>query len=320
MNHGKVSAEIAEGLLALRKRIDAAEIPSSKLDESINIATWNIREFGKGERTEASIHYIAEILGQFDLVSIVELQENLNDLGRVLRILGPYWRAVYSDIIPDPRGDYERLGFIYDRRAVTFNGLAAEADSPRKTVGTESVPVISFWRAPYLASFRSGSYDFVVLTVHVRWGDSIAARAAALETLAKWINDRQAREHTIDRDIIVMGDFNIPSKRSSTYEAITKYGLQIPDKLAQRTFGSNLEKNKHYDQIFHYPRFGEAFTNAGGILDFYIDEDHTRELYPAGMTKARFTYQMSDHLPLWIQINTDLESQELEQIVQDSRR
>lgn len=320
MNHGKVSAEIAEGLLALRKRIDAAEIPSSKLDESINIATWNIREFGKGRRTKASIHYIAEILGQFDLVGIVELQENLGDLGRVLRILGPYWRAVYSDVIPDYGGDYERLGFIYDRRAVTFNGLAAEADSPRKKVGKEYLPAMSFWRAPYLASFKSGSYDFVVLLVHVRWGDSVAARAAELETLAKWISDRQAREHTIDRDIIVMGDFNISSRRSSTYTAIAKYGLKIPSKLAQRTFGSNLEKSKHYDQILHYPRFGEAFTNAGGILDFYIDRKHIKELYPGGLTKEKFTFQMSDHLPLWMQINTDLESQKLEQIVQSSGR
>jgi len=320
MNHGKVSAEIAEGLLALRKRIEAAAIPSSKLDESINIATWNIREFGKARRTAKSIHYIAEILGQFDLVGIVELQENLGDLGRVLQILGPYWRAVYSDVIPDYGGDYERLGYIYDKRAVTFNGLAAEADSPRKKVGDEYIPEISFWRAPYLASFKAGSYDFVVLSVHVRWGDRIAARTGELEALAKWVSDHQSREHTVDRDIIVMGDFNIPSRRSPTYAAITKYGLQIPSKLAQRTFGSNLEKDKHYDQILHYPRHGDAFTNAGGILDFYIDKKHIKELYPDGLTKDEFTYQMSANLPLWMQINTDLESQKLEQVVQNSKK
>ena len=69
MNHGQVSKEIAAGLLALKKRIAAAKIPSSKLDETVNIATWNIREFGKSRRTDAAIHYIAEILGQFDLIS-----------------------------------------------------------------------------------------------------------------------------------------------------------------------------------------------------------------------------------------------------------
>jgi len=40
-------AEIAPGVLALKKRIEAAKIPPSNLDETINVADWNIREFGK---------------------------------------------------------------------------------------------------------------------------------------------------------------------------------------------------------------------------------------------------------------------------------
>ena len=101
MFHGKVSKDIAQGLVELQKRISQAGIPSSKLDESINVATWNIRDFGKKKRSEAAVHYIAEILGQFDLIGIVELRDDLGDLKRVLDILGPYWRAVYSDMIKD---------------------------------------------------------------------------------------------------------------------------------------------------------------------------------------------------------------------------
>ena len=97
MWHGNISAEIALGLKELRKRIEKAAIPSSSLDESINIATWNIREFGKRRRQEASVHYIAEILNQFDLISIVEVRDNLTDLNRVLDILGPYWKVVFFD-------------------------------------------------------------------------------------------------------------------------------------------------------------------------------------------------------------------------------
>ena len=37
------------------------------------------------------------------------------------------------------------------------------------------------------------------------------------------------------------------------------------------------------------------------------------------LTKAEFTYQMSDHLPLWIQINTDIDGMMLEQIIQRKR-
>jgi hypothetical protein len=102
MFHGNPTLEIASGLKVLRDRIEAAQIPSSKLDETLNIATWNIREFGKVRRSEAAIHYIAEIIGQFDLVSLTELRDDLSDLGRVLKILGPYWRVIYSDMIRIP--------------------------------------------------------------------------------------------------------------------------------------------------------------------------------------------------------------------------
>lgn len=54
--HGAVSKEIAKSLQVLKKRIAAARIPPSKLDESVNIATWNIREFRRKRRSEAAIH------------------------------------------------------------------------------------------------------------------------------------------------------------------------------------------------------------------------------------------------------------------------
>ena len=223
MEHGDVSPDIARGLIALQKRIQAAKIPSSKLDETLNIATWNIREFGKTPRSEAAIHYIAEILGQFDLIGIVELRDNLADLGRVLKILGPYWRAVFSDVIPDLGGNRERVAYVYDQRAATFNGLAAEANEPRKKIGQEYLSEKSFWRSPYLASFKSGIFDFVVLTTHIRWGDSMEGREGEIAMLAAWIEGKRLDKFAEDHDFMIMGDFNIPSREDPTFKAITKY-------------------------------------------------------------------------------------------------
>ena len=47
MHHGEITKEIAQGLKVVQKRIQEAKIPASKLDETLNLATWNIREFGK---------------------------------------------------------------------------------------------------------------------------------------------------------------------------------------------------------------------------------------------------------------------------------
>lgn len=50
MHHGTIDAATAAGLKALASRIEASDIPASKLDETLLIATWNIREFGKKRR------------------------------------------------------------------------------------------------------------------------------------------------------------------------------------------------------------------------------------------------------------------------------
>ena len=320
MHHGDISPDIARGLLAVQERIRAANIPSSKLDETINIATWNIREFGRRERSEAGIHYIAEILGQFDLIGIVELRDNLRDLNKVLQILGPYWRVVYSDMIPDPGGNHERLGFIYDQRAVTFTGLAAEANPPREKKGLEYLPNSSFWRSPYLASFKAGSFDFIVLTTHIRWGDpnDTTSRVHEIGMLADWIEGKRRDKYTEDKDLIILGDFNIKSIDDEMFKALTRHGLRIPGKLANLDLGSDLKKKKRYDQILHYPQYPESFTNAGGVLDFFIDDAHILELFPQGLTRQEFTYELSDHLVLWMQINTDLDAQRLDQVIQQT--
>lgn len=312
MYHGEISKEIAAGLKELKKRIDAANIPSSKVDETLNIATWNVRDFGKSERSEAAIHYIAEIMGQFDLIALVELRDKLHDLARVLKILGPYWKAVYSDAIPDAGGNRERVAYIYDKRTVAFTGLAAEADATRKKVGDEYIPPKSWWRKPYIASFKSGNFDFVLITAHIRWSKSEKHRIGELQMLADWIDAKAKDKSNEDKDILLMGDFNIPSRESELFEAITSKKLKIPDALLGLEFGTDLEKKKRYDQILHCPIYKTKFTNAGGLVDFYCGD--IKPLF-GNMKKLDFTYQMSDHLPLWIQINTDIDGEILDQII-----
>ena len=249
MHHGRLAPPIAQGLKQLRRRIGLARIPSSKLNETLNIATWNIRELGRRPRREASLHFIAEILGMFDVIAIVELRDNLDELGQVLGFrgpdwrggvggeqtppgyLGPYWRVVFSDYLTDAGGNRERVGYVYDERAATFTGLASYALPMRKKSGSEYVAGISWWRNPYIASFRSGNFDFILVTAHIRWGASEKGRIPELQLLADWIARRSAEEFLGDKDIVVMGDFNVASEESALFKAITSRGLRIAPAL-----------------------------------------------------------------------------------------
>ena len=313
MNHGKVSPEIAKGLKVLRERIAKAQVPSSKLDETLNIATWNIREFGKKARSEAAIHYIAEILGEFDLISISELRDNLGDLARVIDILGPYWRVIYSDAQEDAGGNDERIGFLYDKRAVAFTGFAASATPPRTKVGELYLPQFAWWREPFMASFSAGLFDFVLLSAHAQWGTP-AGRVAELKSLAEWVDLKKKEKTCEDKDLIVVGDFNIETP--DQLAALTSKGLQLPAALKGKTYGTNLAQNKRYDQILHYADYPQSFSNQAGVVDFYTGG--TKDLFP-DLDKTAFTFQMSDHLPLWMQINTDIEGEELDEIIRAAK-
>ena len=313
MLHHKVDADTAKGILELRKRV---KVPDPVLDMTINVATWNIREFGKVPRKPASIEYIAEIISNFDLVAITELRQKLGDLKKVMNLLGPYWRAVYSDITFDRGGNRERIAYIYDSRVIEFTGLAAEADPLRKKnkKTNEYESKLSWWRSPYLASFRAGKFDFVVLTVHMRWGKSKDERKDALERLAEWVDKRQKMNDIRDKDILVMGDFNIPKIGDPLYKAVTSKGLKAAKPLLGLK-GTNILENKNYDQILYYPKHTKNITE-GGTINFYKN-DFT-PLYPKkkykGMTKEKFTFQMSDHLPIWIQLDVWTEDDDLKKM------
>jgi hypothetical protein len=234
----------------------------------------------------------------------------------VLDLLGKYWEVVYSDYIPDAGGNKERIAYIYDSRAVQFTGMAAETVGPRKKNKKTGVyePQFSWWRKPYMAAFKSGSFDFVALSVHIQWG-TVANRERELAELARWVNSYIKDEYHIDRDIILMGDFNIDSFSSKLYQAISKYGLKAPDSIIQSEFGSNLATNKRYDQILHHPnQTGSVFTDYGGVLDFYQGDYSSLQPYK-GLSKTQFTYELSDHLPLWVQVKTDTADEVLDQLI-----
>ena len=59
-----------------------------------------------------------------------------------------------------------------------------------------------------------------------------------------------------------------------------------------------------FDQIFHYLPYDEPLTNGGGIPVFIHNDHHT--LYSGiDMTKQEFTFELSDHIPLGVQIKVD---------------
>jgi len=317
-------ARTIAGLKALRPAL-AAQIPAKATTDTLLLATWNIREFDSGRyglRSDESYFYIAEILSRFDLIAVQELRQGLYPLQRLQRILGSWWDFIVTDVTLGTSGNSERMAYIFDRRKVSFTGLAAELVLPKKTGATEEP--LQFARSPYVAGFKAGWAYLTLLTAHIYYGKSVAVEPRRLQeitdfaqTVAKHADKySSAPQYEPGKpgdpgNLIMLGDFNIFSRQDATMQAITSAGFVVPAEL-QQVPGSNVDKNKHYDQIAYYQRLsGMRTTGRAGVFDFFEHVYQDASAYePVRNGRGRSfkewrTYQMSDHLPMWIEFSVD---------------
>lgn len=338
-----------ERLLKLRKVLDT-KVPPSQPD-SILLATWNIRDFdsnrfGHGPRLQESFHYIAEIIARFDLVAVQEVNRDLEPLRRLLFLLGPEWDYIVTGVTEGISGNEERMAFLFNTNRVSFTNLAGQIVLPRARLvtvpGDTGGGGLQFARTPYIASFQAGWFKFNLCTVHIYFGsehgEALGRRVDEIRQIAGHFKMLQEKEPV---DYILLGDFNIVSPRHQTMEALVDNGFSIPDVL--QNFKTNLSKNKYYDQIAfkHHDKrleFGRAgaldFRDAvfgendfdkyynsmpAAFRDFHTrgnrkgtprSDQEKREYY----NKEWITWQMSDHLLLWVELKVDFTNHYIESL------
>ena len=325
----------------LRKQLNK-EIPIKQMESNLLLATWNIREFGGskyGGRLDESYYYIAEIISKFDLIAIQEVRDDLNALNEVAKILGNDWSFMFTDVTEGKEGNSERTAFLFDTRKVKFGGLAGQLVLPpleeKDPVSGQTVykPVKQLVRTPFLCGFKAGWTNFTLTTVHILYGESTAnnpQRIKEIEDLAQMIAKKAAEKTAWSHNMILLGDFNIFKREDQTYEAIKKAGFITPEELQK--LPSNALKNKFYDQIAFKVRPGRfEMTGKAGVFDFFqsvfkdddADETEYAELMGKGYLenskgverdkdgkKSYYktywrTFQMSDHLPMWVEVCID---------------
>ena len=111
---------------------DGVDMPcdSSRI---VRIATWNLRELDSasyGYRSQEAKAYIAEILAQFDLIALQEIRRDLGALDDVKALLGPGWAYIATDVTEGTKGNSERMAFLFNRDKVRFRRVAGELTLP----------------------------------------------------------------------------------------------------------------------------------------------------------------------------------------------
>jgi endonuclease/exonuclease/phosphatase family metal-dependent hydrolase len=274
-------------------------------------ATWNIANLGAQLRRDQDRSLIAEILSWFGLIAIQECRENFGDLDDLLHKLPPSYRMLMSDA----SGNNERDAFLYDSSQLTLLEEIGEIAFPPSRNGSIKLPGITqkfdgFDRTPYFASFSVGNTSLIFVNVHLFYGDekpkSIARRALETFAVAKWADLRSKSKFSFTRELVAMGDFNMPKSEHGDpiFDALTKLGLDIPEHSTQ--IASAISSDANYDQVAFLPGTTKhCFTGLKGVFDF--DQVVFPDLWQNGANAKNFKtylrYYISDHRPMWVQLS-----------------
>ncbi len=210
--------------------------------------------------------------------------------------------------------------------------------------GNKIAPANQLARTPTIVGFEAGWFRFMLSTVHIIWGkgdEEQPARVAEIQTIASFLKDRSEDVNAWSHNMFLLGDFNIfnASKSNAAYSAIIDNGFVIPESLQNIPPTNVGTKPRFYDQIALRTReHNLAPTGRGGVFDYFeeVYRDQDFEAYvPAMMrgkaeddpenkltfnTKGNFRTedqrrayyrnhwrrrQMSDHLPMWLELKID---------------
>lgn len=331
---------ISRRLIALRYDLHK-QIVEQRQPNSLIIGSWNIQAFDGGlPRLDESYHYIAEIIASFDICAIQEVKVDLAPLKKLLSFLGPNWDYFVSDTSDHEGGNSERMAFICNKNKVLFRNLIGEI-----VVGANELPSSNqIARSPFFAAFQAGWFKFALVSSHITYGlkdeAGLQLRADEITAIANSIAKKAKRE---DQVYVFLGDMNIESREGVIMKALIDSDMELPtfpatnmngekffDHIAFTVKGKSTRKTRLLrhgafdwrDAV--YPRKGRDISvlddpenvvrpSIEEILDHYepVVDVHRRFYKKKPYTDFDNSYtrwtgtEMSDHLPVWVELETD---------------
>lgn len=291
--------------------------PIVEVDDSpLTICSFNIQFLGSSTGREEEA--LAGILADYDLVVVQEL-------------VAPPYAGTFPDGTPY-RPDPEAAAFFDAMAALGFEFVLSEEDTGTGTTHHNNGPATEWWatfykaarvkpapdlpggflaedrtdhpdfeRVPYAFPFRStdGRLDFVLVSVHLEPGSSLASRARRrheLASIARWIDANDENE----QDFIIVGDMNIENG-AELATCVPSPFVSLNDEL--RATNTSVNGPKPYDHVLIDP----LRTRCDEAFDFLVIDliEAMRPLWSAGEAfpgdpydHDRFRRCFSDHHPV----------------------
>jgi len=264
-----------------------ADFPNSS--DKIKIANFNIQVFGVSKASKENVmQYLAEIISNFDIVSIQEIRDisetAIEDLETVVDNLG-----VDYEYISGPRlgrtSSKEQYAYMYRTDTISYDSSYTYDDSEQDL----------FHREPFIARFQAtaGNFDFVLLSIHVDPDEA----TDEISSLPLAVSDAQSHYSSED-DFIILGDLNA----DCSYFDEEDQNISLRDSqyiwLIDNSMDTNVASSQcTYDRIIMLNASKEDYSGTSNVFRF--DDEF-------GLTHDEAT-EISDHYPVWSEfyINKD---------------
>ena len=263
---------------------------------SIDICTWNIEHYPKDSQSEDKVTSII-LDSKIDIFALQEIKDDAGEFTLLLENLGTEYEGyIYNPVEGgDPKWD-QNIAFIYKKDEISVVTPAHEISEFKNEKS-------AFPRTPIEIILRHKSgVEFVIINIHLKCCDgSEARRQDASEQLKKYIDDNYKEDNT---KVILLGDMNdrIDSKESnnvfSNFIDDTNYVFTDTKISEESTVGSGWANIDHI--LINKPLF-EANDKDADKLDA-TDFDFNYDTY------------VSDHFPVWVNLNPELLSTEVNYI------
>src|SRR4030095_8995417 len=254
------------------------------------IPTFNSQIVGEAKRSKPQVmDVLAKTARNFDLMVIQELRDDTETtlpiyLEKINSLPGPKYSSISSPRL-GRTASKENYAFIFNTEKIQLiNGSNYTfTDLPNGT--SEDL----FQREPFVAEFKSGKFDFVLITIHTDPGET----PQELGDLPLVLSDAQAR-FPDEKDFIMLGDMNADCSYLKQSDNISlrnsSYTWIVPDSADTTTKSTDCT----YDRIIILDPSKEDYLGSWGIFRF--DQAY-------GINQS-LTEEVSDHYPVWSVFST----------------
>jgi endonuclease/exonuclease/phosphatase family metal-dependent hydrolase len=260
-------------------------------ESALRVAAFNIQIFGKTKREKQDVmDVLKKIAQEFDIMLVQEIRDAEEETAS-------YYCQKMNEAVGYHKYDFiesERLGRSSSKEAYAYfyNADRVQLIEGSKYVYNDIDDV--FEREPYIASFRSGNFDFTLVGIHTKPDDA----NSEIGHLADVANSILA-ENPSEKDIIVMGDFNADGSYFNEDNDTNPFKSSEFHWVISNDMDTMTKTNWTYDRMvmmdstFSYEYVG----NSAAV--FYFDVEY-------GIDDEAFVWEVSDHYPIYAYFRTNL--------------